>query len=280
MRRHDRRRRRVRGRLPPRRPGAGSRRGRPLRRQDGGDALSSDGRPHPNPSRSTRRARSPAAGRRARDDARLARLPARRGRRRWGRSRAARSRRLGGARHDRRRRRRHPGRPHGGAARPLRRLAGRPQGGAARPGRLRGAASPRRDDRGRDARRLPSGRHRLPRHGRAGRRPPRVGGATGHLGGSRGARAHGGARRRLGREVDPRRAGDRRAARDDRGPGARLAHGHPAALLRARRRAAGLGTRPHRRGGRPRSRSSTGVSAATRRCSSRARRTRASTSSR
>ena len=38
-RRHDRGRRRVRGRLPPRRPGGCPRRSRPLRRQDGSDAL-------------------------------------------------------------------------------------------------------------------------------------------------------------------------------------------------------------------------------------------------
>ena len=61
------------------------------------------------------------------------------------------------------------------------------------------------------------------------------------------ALAHSGDRRLGGREVDPRRPGDRGAARDLRRPGARLPHRRAAALLPRRRRPAGIGARRVRR---------------------------------
>ena len=128
-------------------------------------------------------------------------------------------------------------------------LARRPQGRPARPGRLRGPGRPRRHDGGRNAGRLPRSGHRLPRHRRARRRAPRLGGAARHLRRPGRARPDGGAGRRLGREVPPRCPGDRRAPRDDRRASARLADRHAAALLHEGGRAARLGPRPHGRGG-------------------------------
>ena len=74
--------------------------------------------------------------------------------------------------------------------------------------------------------------------------------SAGRLGRPRRARPDRGADRLLGRQVDPRRAGDGRAARDARRAGARLPHRRPAALLRGARRPARLGAgRVGRRGG-------------------------------
>ena len=79
----------------------------------------------------------------------------------------------------------------------------------------------------------------------------------------------------LRRQVAARRAGDGRAARDARRAGDRLPHRHAAALLRRRRRPAGLRPRRVGRARSPGSPTRTGASAATR-SSSAGRRTRAS----
>ena len=123
------------------------------------------------------------------------------------------------------------------------------------------------------------GRDPVHGHRRPRRRPPRLSDTTRRLGRPRRRRPHPGRRRLLGRQVDPRRARDRRAARDARHPGDRLPHRHAAALLRRRRRPARLRPRRRRRPRSPGSQTRTGGSAATR-SSSAARRPRASTSRR
>ena len=158
---------------------------------------------------------------------------------------------------------------------------GRTQGGPARPGRRARPEGRRRDDGRRHAGGLPRRRDRLHGHRRPRRRPPRLPRSARRLGRSRRARPDRGADRLVGRQVDPRRAGDGRAARDARRAGARLPHRRPAALLRGARRPARLRPRRVGRGGRPRSRARTGASGATRRsCSAGPPRTASTTSSR
>ena len=157
--------------------------------------------------------------------------------------------------------------------------ADRAQARAARRRRRGRAARGRRDDRRRDARGRAHGRPSLHGHRGDRRSPPRLDAAAGRLLRPRRARANASRRRRLGREVDPRRACDRGGARDARHPDARLPHRHAAALLRGGGRAAGLRARRVAERGRPRSRAATGSSAA-RACSSATRRRRASTTSR
>ena len=259
-------------------PDARPRRGGPLRRQDGGDALwptSSASIPRCAPRSRPGGPSSPWRRHSFRTASRSgegAAVAAEAERRVQGR--------LGRAGDDRRRRRGHPGRAHRGAARAVWQLARRAQGRPARPGRLRSPGRSRRHDCGRNAGRLPRGGHRLPRHRRARRRASRLGGAARYLRRSRRARPDGGAGRRLGREVPPRRPGNRRAARDDRRARARLAHRHAARSSTRAKEARPFrpAFSPSRR--RLRSPSSTGGSGVIRRFSSPGRRTRASTSSR
>ncbi len=135
-----------------------------------------------------------------------------------------------------------------------------------------------RDHGRRHARRMQGGRD--PLHGDRGprRRPPGLARSARRLGRPRRARRHAGARRLVGREVTPRRAGYRRAPRDPRRARARLAAPttcrSSTRLTVARRSRRGSKAPPRRRAS-PRR---TGSSAAAGSCSA-ARRTRASTTS-
>ena len=75
---------------------------------------------------------------------------------------------------------------------------------------------------------------RLHGHGRHRRRASRLPDAARRVRRPRRARLVSGSRHVLGREVAPRHPGDDGAPRDARDPGARLPHGHAAALLRRR----------------------------------------------
>ena len=88
-------------------------------------------------------------------------------------------------------------------------------------------------------------------HRRHRRRAPRVRRQPGHIGRPAADRAHPGGRGVLGRQVDPGRQRDRRAAGDARGAGPRLAHAHAADVLQRRRRPGRARGGHHGRGGGP-----------------------------
>ena len=255
--RHHRRGRRLRGGLPARaRPAArgAARAGRrgPLRHAASGRCRERAAARRP---RGRRRARARGAGRVPRDDARRPRLPGGRGLRGRCRVRGRRARRRRRARDGRHPRRRAGRRPERGRAAALRRgRRRRAQGRRARPRGLLRAGCARRHDRRRHARRRAPARHRGDGDGRPRRRPSRVPAPAGRLVRPRRARAH--ARGRSSPAASsrcstcPRRASCwRRSAFPVLGYRTR----HAAALLRGRRRPAGLGARRvGRRGGRGR----------------------------